>query len=124
MMQIHFKLWLEREGRVLFGQGRQELLAAVVETGSLAGAAQKLGMSYRAAWGRIKASEDRMGFSLVEHSGQGRRSTRPTLEARQLLEWYNDVEQRTADVLRQALVDAPACLREPAPSEQEAAGDE
>ncbi|MBI4798570.1 MAG: LysR family transcriptional regulator, partial [Desulfarculus sp.] len=61
-------MWLERDGRVLFGQGRQELLAAIVETGSLAGAAQKLGMSYRAAWGRLKASEERLGLALVEHS--------------------------------------------------------
>jgi molybdate transport system regulatory protein len=111
-VQIQFKLWLEREGRVLFGQGRQELLAAVVETGSLAGAAQKMGMSYRAAWGRIKASEERLGFALVEHSGQGRRSTRPTAEARMLLQWYQDLEQGMVESLRQALENAPDCLRD------------
>ncbi len=111
-MQIQYKLWLERKGKVLFGHGRQELLSAVVETGSLAGAAQKLGMSYRAAWGRVKASEERLGFSLVEHSGQGRRSTRPTPEALQLLQWYTDLEARTDEFLRQALEDAPSCLRE------------
>jgi molybdate transport system regulatory protein len=122
-VRVEFKLWLERDGRVLFGQGRQELLAAVVETGSLAGAAQKMGMSYRAAWGRIKASEERLGFALVEHSGQGRRSTRPTPEARQLLQWYNELEARAQDFVRQALEGAPACLRDSGPSKPDSASD-
>ncbi|CAO0820501.1 molybdate transport system regulatory protein [Desulfarculales bacterium] len=109
-LRIQYKLWLEQDGRVLFGQGRQELLAAVVETGSLAGAAQKMSMSYRAAWGRIKASEERLGFPLVEHSGQRRRSTKPTPEALQLLRWFGDMEARAEAALRQALEEVPECL--------------
>ena len=122
-VQIQFKLWLERNGKVLFGQGRQELLSAVVETGSLAGAAQKLSMSYRAAWGRIKASEERLGFALVEHSGQGRRSNRPTPEALLLVQWYKNLEAGTEAFMRQALQDAPDCLRASGPNEPEPVND-
>lgn len=106
-------MWLERDGRVLFGQGRQELLAAIVETGSLAGAAQKLGMSYRAAWGRLKASEDRLGLALVEHSSQGRRSAKPTPEALALLDWYTQLEARAQEFVSQAAQEAPAFLKVP-----------
>jgi hypothetical protein len=60
----------------------------------------------------------------VEHSGQGRRSTRPTPEALLLLQWYNNLEAGTEAYLDQALKDAPACLtRASSPGEPEP-GDE
>ncbi len=111
---IQFKVWLERDGRVLFGQGRRDLLAAIAETGSLAGAAQKLGMSYRAAWGRLKASEERLGFHLVEHCGQGQRSGGITPQGLELLEWYGDLESGMAGFLVRQAEKAPACLQKPA----------
>ncbi len=65
-IQIHCKIWLERDGEVLFGQGRLELLQGIREYGSLAETARHLGMSYRAAWGRLKSSENRLGHKLAE----------------------------------------------------------
>ena len=65
-IQIHCKIWLERDGEVLFGQGRLELLRGIREYGSLAETARHLGMSYRAAWGRLKSSENRLGHKLAE----------------------------------------------------------
>lgn len=38
------------EGRYVFGPGKSDILAAIAETGSLAGAARILGMSYMRAW--------------------------------------------------------------------------
>ncbi len=63
-MKIQFKVWLEKDNRVLFGEGRSQLLQAIEDYGSLAQAARKMNMSYRAAWGRLKASEDRLGYPL------------------------------------------------------------
>jgi molybdate transport system regulatory protein len=65
-MEIHFKVWLEKNNHVLFGEGRKLLLQAIQEEGSLAQAAKKMNMSYRAAWGRLKASEDRLGYPLAQ----------------------------------------------------------
>lgn len=110
-MNLDYKLWLEHEGKVLYGQGRQELLAAVQETGSLAGAAQKLGMGYRAAWGRLKASEERLGFALLEHGNQGRRSTSLTPQALELLAWYQELETSFEDLMRRMMADAPRFLK-------------
>ena len=43
--------------------------------GSLQAASNELKMSYRAVWCRIKASEERIGVSLVERVGNGSRLT-------------------------------------------------
>jgi molybdate transport system regulatory protein len=100
-VRIHQKVWLEESGRVLFGEGRQQLLQAVEETGSLAGAARELNMSYRAAWGRLKASEERLGFALVERDQGGRRSMRLTQRARELMEAYRRLTEHAGENLEQ-----------------------
>ena len=98
MAQVQFKLWVEEDGRLLFGEGRLALLQAVLDSGSLAGAARELSMSYRAAWGRLKASEKRLGFSLLERGQEGRRAVHLTAKARRLMEQYRAME-REAQIL-------------------------
>jgi molybdate transport system regulatory protein len=61
VMQARFKVWLQEE-KPVFGDGMAKLLGAIDELGSINQAAAKLKMSYRQAWGRIKASEERMGI--------------------------------------------------------------
>ena len=109
-MEVCIKLWLEQDGQVLFGEGRLQLLEALDRTGSLAGAARELGMSYRAAWGRLRASEKRLGFALVERGEGGRRAMRLTPAARRLMTGYaqvlaeaRDFAQRAGRRLRDAL---------------------
>lgn len=73
---IQCKVWLEKDGEVFFGRGRLELLQGIAAYGSLAEAARHLGMSYRAAWGRLKTSESRLGRKLTEKipaAGRGQR---------------------------------------------------
>lgn len=72
-IKIQCKIWLEKDQEVLFGQGRLELLQGIRTYGSLAETARHLGMSYRAAWGRLKSSENRLGHKLAEKvPAQGR----------------------------------------------------
>ncbi len=92
MAEVHFKVWVEENGRVLFGEGRLALLRAVADSGSLAGAARELSMSYRAAWGRLRASEKRLGFSLLERSEEGRRAVRLTKAAHRLIDKFQTLE--------------------------------
>ncbi|MCK4413490.1 MAG: LysR family transcriptional regulator [Candidatus Eisenbacteria sp.] len=72
-MHLQVSLWLEDgEGKVLFGAGRLQILEAIRQHGSLSAAAEALGMSYRGLWARIRHSERRLGFQLVEsHVGRG-----------------------------------------------------
>ena len=72
-IELRYKIWLERDKEVLLGRGRLELLRGIREYGSLAETARHLGMSYRAAWGRLKSSENRLGHKLAEKvPAQGR----------------------------------------------------
>ncbi|MCU0574638.1 MAG: LysR family transcriptional regulator [Syntrophobacteraceae bacterium] len=65
-LTVRSKIWVEDEhGDVVFGSGRLHILNAVEEHGSILAAAKALGMSYRAVWGKIKATEDRLGQPLL-----------------------------------------------------------
>lgn len=63
---LRMHLWLETPSGMLMGLGRAELLLRIQESGSLNQAARSMGMSYRAAWGRLKASESIVGEALVK----------------------------------------------------------
>lgn len=97
-MRIRHKLWLEDDSGVLFGQGRLSLLTALHELGSLSAAAKKMGMGYRAAWGRVKASEERLGRKLTEPGPAGRGLVLSD-EGRDLIERYARFEREAAEAM-------------------------
>lgn len=73
-LTVKSKIWIEDEaGEVVFGAGRMRILAAVEEHGSILAAAKELKMSYRAVWGKIKATEDRLGQPLLNRRAGGAR---------------------------------------------------
>jgi molybdate transport system regulatory protein len=100
-VEIKHKLWLERDGRVIFGPGRDGLLKAVEECRSLNAAAKKLKMSYRAAWGRIKASEERLGIKLVEMDSV-KHGMHLTDEAKELMDCFDQLERDISRLLTKA----------------------
>jgi molybdate transport system regulatory protein len=65
-MEIKYKIWLEKDGEVVVGNGKMGLLKMIEEFGSIQKAAEKHGMSYRHAWGIIQKIENRAGFKVVE----------------------------------------------------------
>ena len=91
-MDIRIRLWFEEKNEVLFGDGRLQLLEAVERAGSLAAAARELNMSYRAAWGRLHASEDRLGFALVQRKDEGRRAMELTPAAKEIMAKYSKLK--------------------------------
>ncbi len=99
-MEIKHKLWLEKNNRVIFGPGRFELLEAIEECQSLSAAAKKLKMSYRAAWGRLRASEDRLGMPLVELT-DNRQGMRLTEEAKKLKNVFVELEEKIDALLKE-----------------------
>ncbi len=69
---IRTKIWIEDDtGTVNIGAGMFRILKAVSEHGSLSAAAKALGMSYRAVWGKIRATEDRLGQQLLRKQSGG-----------------------------------------------------
>lgn len=73
---IRSKIWIDDDqGKVVFGEGRYRILETVDRLKSLNAASKELKMSYRALWGKIKASEERLGQSLIMKEGKGSRLT-------------------------------------------------
>src|SRR5208337_3664984 len=73
-LSVKSKVWIEDEnGRVVFGTGRLYILQAISRHGSIRAAAQELKMSYRAVWGKIRATEKRLGQSLLYRKTGGLR---------------------------------------------------
>ncbi len=110
-MEIKYKIWIEKDGKVLFGHGRDNILQTVDEERSLNAAAKKLGMSYRAAWGRLKASEERMGMQLVR-SEEGRKSLELTERARAIIDRFEKLEKGVETLLADAESDFQALFEE------------
>lgn len=93
VLRVH--LWLETDRGMFFGLGRVQLLQLVDRLGSLNQAAKAVGMSYRAAWGRIKKSEELLGEPLLAQAS-GRKGYELTPLARELMRdfmaWHDEVE--------------------------------
>jgi molybdate transport system regulatory protein len=94
---LRTKIWVvDPAGNVLFGMGRVKILEAIDRDGSINAAAKALKMSYRAVWGRIKATEERLGRELVVRTTGGASGGGSTLTpyARDLIREYKDFRGR------------------------------
>ena len=70
-MELKAKVWVERRGRFVLGDGGVALLEMVDRTGSIQGAARRLGWSYRHTWGYLRNLEEASGRTFVtrRHGG-------------------------------------------------------
>ena len=71
-MQIKSKVWLEKDGELVFGSGKSRILKAILETGSINKAAKRLGMSYRHAWSYCISAEKRIRKPLLIRNKGGK----------------------------------------------------
>jgi molybdate transport system regulatory protein len=91
-LRVRSKIWIENDkGQLVIGTGRLRILEAILEVGSMNKAATKLKQPFRAVWGKIKATEVRCGFKIVERTSEGSRLTREGLE---LLSTYMQLKNR------------------------------
>ncbi|GFK92683.1 Molybdenum-pterin-binding protein MopA [Fundidesulfovibrio magnetotacticus] len=102
---VRLRLWLETGDGMFFGSGRGMLLEAVARTGSLKKAAESLGMSYRAAWGKMRRTEKVLGVQLIEQAGSRKGGHRLTPAGRLLMEkfgqWFDAVENSAVEKARE-----------------------
>ncbi len=87
MLKLRYKLWIEKDGEKVFGDGPLDILHRVEKTGSLRQAAEEINMSYSQAWNLIKDLEKRLGFNLLKRKVGGERGggSEITEEARELM---------------------------------------
>jgi molybdate transport system regulatory protein len=100
-MEIKYKIWIEKDGKVVFGKGRDDILSCIEDTRSLNAAAKKLKMSYRAAWGRLKASEERAGMKLVEVDSS-EKGMHLTPQAKAIIERFERLDEDVKSLLAKA----------------------
>ncbi len=93
---IRSKVWIEDDsGNVVFGLGRVKILESIQRRGSIQAAAKELGMSYRGVWGRLKATEERLGQPLLVRNigGASGGGSRLTPFAESLVQRFADLHQ-------------------------------
>lgn len=81
-MEIRYKIWLQKKGEVIAGNGKINLLKMIDELGSIQKAAEEMGLSYRHAWGMIQKMERRAGFKLVKTAVGGKEGGGASLTGR------------------------------------------
>ncbi len=70
--QVRARAWIEWEGQAFIGPGRAALLDGVRQHGSIAKAAQDVGVSYRTAWKWIGIMNRAARHPLVQAAPGGR----------------------------------------------------
>jgi molybdate transport system regulatory protein len=97
-LSIKSRVWIEdANGDVVFGVGRLRILDEVDRLGSLHAASKSLRMSYRAVWGKIRATEERLGQPLLSRKTGGAEGGGSELTAygKAVLARFRDLQART-----------------------------
>ncbi len=70
-LRLRSKLWFEKDGKKVFGDGPWDILKRIERTGSLRQAAAEINMSYSQAWRLVKMLERNLGFPLLDKKAGG-----------------------------------------------------
>jgi molybdate transport system regulatory protein len=105
-MRPKFKVWVVFGDQVKLGGGRARLLELIDELGSIKKAVDRLGMSYRSAWGYLKELEKAAGFKMLARTPGGGPlgGTRLTRAGRQFLNRYWRFSRGTEGAIKRQFV--------------------
>lgn len=100
---------------IAIGPGKADLLAGIAETGSIAAAARRMGMSYKRAWLLVETMNGcfRAPVVLAARGGRGAGGARLTAEGEAVLAAYRSL-QRAAEAAAAPHARAIARLARPA----------
>jgi molybdenum ABC transporter molybdate-binding protein len=129
---VGVRVWVDRDGRAVLGEGRAELLEAIGRQRSITAAAKSVGISYRKAWSMIQEINRAAGQPLVESAVGGVKGGGAELtdQGRFAIEVYQQLHQAlhesAAGVLRRIIAldktDSPCVHLAAAISLQEVVG--
>jgi molybdate transport system substrate-binding protein len=80
--RLRVRVWVEREGQAVLGDGRLELLEWIDRCHSISEAARQMNMSYRHAWVTVQATNRAAGVPFVEAATGGRHGGGAKMTAR------------------------------------------
>ncbi len=103
---------------VMIGPGKADLLEGIRDTGSIAAAGRRMGMSYKRAWTLVGALNDSFPARLVESARGGRSHGGAWLTetGERVLAHFRALESRAAAAVAPD-IDAIAALRASAPAQ-------
>ncbi len=101
--ELNCKIWLERRGKKVFGDGPCDILNRVERTGSLRAAAREIRMSYSQAWRLVNLLEQRLGFSLLTKTAGGSSGggSELTPEGRELVRKFAPFQEEARQLLQE-----------------------
>jgi molybdate transport system regulatory protein len=108
--RIGSALSIETAQGTLAGQRRMELLTAIGTCRSIAAAARKVGITYKAAWDAVETMNNLAGTPLVKRAvgGRGGGGTSLTERAQELVKAFTSAAQRNREFLHSLNTRAPA----------------
>jgi molybdate transport system regulatory protein len=101
ILKVRYKIWIEKDGEKVFGDGPLDILHRVERTGSLRQAAAEINMSYSQAWNLMRDLEKRLGFKLLKRKvgGESGGGSEITEEARELMMKFEIFHERAGQSL-------------------------
>ena len=100
---IRGRVWLEKDGELYIGGGREMLLERIDKMGSIAAAARSMKLGYRNAWLWVEAANRLSPSPLVEKvaGGPGGGYARLTDEGRKVVEYYKQLRARFEEFVKE-----------------------
>ena len=102
-MQPEYKIWFSSpDGVGILGDGKWKILKKIEECGSLVGACEQLGITYRRTWNDLRKIEKMLGFNLLEtiRGGQEGGSTKLSPEGRRLVKSFDVFHRRMDKIMK------------------------
>ena len=92
-LKLLSRQWIvDEDDNIIIGEGRKEIFETIERTGSINQTAKIMKMSYKAVWGKIKATEKSMNTRLV-HTDRTLGS-KLTKEGKDLLDRYTILKRQ------------------------------
>lgn len=102
---LRYQLWLSAvSGEGIIDESQYLMLRTIEKEGSLKAAAEKLGTSYRKAWGDIKKAEKLLGYDLTDKHRGGKDGGKSIItdKAKNLLQAYDVLHKKMDEAIDNA----------------------
>jgi len=114
-LRPEYKVWFSTlDGKGVLGDGKWKILKQVDECGSLVGACEKLGITYRRTWNDLRKIEKMLGFNLLEtvRGGQEGGSSKLSVDGEKLVKAFDTFHSRVDKLMQKELVKLVEILNE------------
>ena len=102
-MTVGTKVWLEKDGKPVFGAGKAGLFRAIMKEGSISAASKRVKISFRRAWSHLDNAERNFGTPLLlkHKGGRGGGSSTLTAEAGELVDKFEKLNHEIAEYAKE-----------------------